>query len=108
MCTEQGQEAEQTDLYPRKGAPEVLRVFLTVCKLGSSRLTRWTKRGAGYITAPIGRGVCRIRTDYRFWVESMRLCDDNLQQSPVRLHRSASTAPNQHSTVLRLLLYNSW
>lgn len=40
----QGREAEQTDLHPRAGFPEVLRVFLTARWVERSRLTGWTMR----------------------------------------------------------------
>lgn len=53
---EQGQEAEQTELYPREGFPEVLKVFLTAWWDERGSPTGRTKKGAGYRTAPRGRG----------------------------------------------------
>lgn len=53
---EQGREAEQTELHPREGFPEVLKVFLTAWWVERSRPTGRTKKGAGYRTAPKGRG----------------------------------------------------
>ena len=53
---EQGREAEQTELHPREGFLEVLKVFLTARWVERSRPTGRTKKGAGYRTAPRGRG----------------------------------------------------
>lgn len=41
---EQGREAEQTELHPREGFPEVLKVFLTAWWVERSRPTGRTKK----------------------------------------------------------------
>lgn len=56
---EQGREAEQTELHPREGFPEVLKVFLTAWWVERSKRTGRTKKGPGYRTAPRGRGELR-------------------------------------------------